>query len=118
MKATRIRHLKKGDKVVALSGVAKGETGVVHAVDHANHLVQIELDSKSGDAMKATVAKKASKPTQKNPKGGIIEQLRWIPASKWNVAGANSKSLGRIGWTSEKDGTKKRVFSSERGKTK
>ena len=101
---TRVKHLRKGDKVVALSGAFKGKTGKVLAVSHTKGAVQVE---------DIGIAKRHTKPSQKNPKGGIIEQNRWLPACKFMVCDASGKASGRTGWQGQgKD--KKRVFSGAR----
>jgi large subunit ribosomal protein L24 len=56
-------RIKKGDTVYIKSGSFKGKTGRVLHVDAANNQVVVE-----GWNMK----KKHQKPSQKNPKGGII----------------------------------------------
>ena len=103
---SRVRHLKKGDNVVALSGAVLGQTGKVLEVNHSKGLIQVENVGKQ---------KKHMKPTQQNPKGGIVDQLRWWPASKFQVADASGKGLGRVGFV-VKDGKKERVFSKSRKK--
>lgn len=90
--ANRVKHLKKDDLVIALSGAAKGKTGKVVAVKQTKGLIQV-------DGM--GTAKRHTKPSQKNPKGGIVEKLRWWPASKFQVAGANGKGLGRVNFKVE-----------------
>jgi hypothetical protein len=78
MMSDRVRHLKKGDTVVALSGSCLGLKGKVLAV-------------------------------------GIIEQLRWWPACKFQVCDSHGKKLGRVGFKMVGD-KKERVFSGERKK--
>jgi large subunit ribosomal protein L24 len=56
-------RIKKGDTVYIRSGQYKGKTGRVLHVDSSKNTVVVE-----GWNMK----KKHQKPTQKNPKGGII----------------------------------------------
>ena len=56
-------RIKKGDTVYIRSGSFRGKTGRVLHVDAANNQVVVE-----GWNMK----KKHQKPSQKNPKGGII----------------------------------------------
>lgn len=97
----RVKHLKKGDNVVALSGSALGQSGKVLEVSHK--LGKIKVDG-------VGVTKRHSKPSQTNPKGGIIEGLRWWPASKFMVASDAGKALGRTKFSgSGKD--KKRTYS-------
>jgi large subunit ribosomal protein L24 len=97
----RVKHLKKGDTVVALSGVSRGKTGKVLEVNQAKGLVKVDG---------LAVVKRHQKPTQANPKGGIVEKNRWMPASKFMVSSDSGKPKGRVGFEVAKDGTKTRVF--------
>jgi len=99
-----VKHLKKGDNVCALSGNFKGSSGVVLEVDQKSSRIRVEGIGN---------LKKHQKPSQENPKGGIVEVLRWWPACKFQVADSSGKTLGRTGWDI-KDGKKTRVFSKKR----
>lgn len=100
----RVRHLKKGDTVVALSGSFKGKTGKVTEVKQSKALIRVEGIG---------TVKKHQKPNQKNPKGDIVEIQRWLPAGKFQVAGTGGKGLGRVGFV-VKDSKKERVYSTQR----
>jgi len=100
----RVRHLKKGDMAVALSGNEKGKFGKVVEVSHKRGVIKVDG---------LGVVKKHAKPTQENPKGGIVEMNRWLPSCKFGACDAKGKKLGRVGFT----GTgkeKKRVYSSQK----
>ena len=56
-------HVKKGDKVLVLSGKDKGKEGKVMSVNAKNHTALVEGINK---------VKRHTKPTQSNPQGGII----------------------------------------------
>ncbi|HOP08222.1 MAG TPA: 50S ribosomal protein L24 [candidate division Zixibacteria bacterium] len=56
-------RIKKGDTVYVRTGSAKGKTGRVLHVDYEKNTVLVE-----GVAMR----KRRQRPSQKNPKGGII----------------------------------------------
>ena len=103
---TRVRHLKKGDTVVALSGANSGKSGKVIEVKPMKGLVKVE-------GMGTT--KRHTKPTQTSPKGGIVEGIRWMPASKFMAASDGGKKLGRVGFKTE-GGEKKRVYSGTQKK--
>ncbi len=105
---TRVRHLKKGDKVVALSGIKKGSSGKVLEVKQSTAMCKVEGFG---------LVKRHTKPTQTAPKGGIIEKNRWLPACKFQVCDEAGKRLGRVGFQTEKGGEKVRIFSLSR-KTK
>lgn len=102
----KVRHLKKGDEVVALSGAFKGKHGKVLEVRQAKALIKVDG---------LGVVKKHMKPTQQNPKGGIEEKNRWLPACQFQVCDTSGKKLGRVGFQINGD-EKKRVFSLSRKK--
>ena len=58
-------HVKKGDKVMVISGKDKGKTGVILAALPKKDRVLVEG---------VNIVKKHSKPSQMNPQGGIISQ--------------------------------------------
>jgi large subunit ribosomal protein L24 len=58
-------HVKKGDKVMVISGKDKGKTGVILASFPKKDRVLVEG---------VNIIKKHSKPSQVNPQGGIINQ--------------------------------------------
>jgi large subunit ribosomal protein L24 len=75
-------RIKKGDTVFIRTGSAKGKTGRVLRVDYDKSTVLVE-----GVAMR----KRRQRPTQKNPKGGIVSMESPIHLS--NVA-LYSSTLG------------------------
>ena len=58
-------HVKKGDQVVVIAGAAKGAQGTVLAVQTAKNRVLVEG---------VRMIKKAVRPSQDKPQGGIIEK--------------------------------------------
>ena len=58
-------HVKKGDKVMVISGKDKGKTGVILSALPKKDRVLVEG---------VNIVKKHSKPSQMNPQGGIISQ--------------------------------------------
>lgn len=106
--SANVRHIKKGDLVVALSGSFAGKTGKVLAIKQANGLAQIEG---------LGTVKRHTKPSQTSPKGGIVEKLRWLPVSKFQVCNESGKALGRAGWKVEGSGKtleKTRSFKTQK----
>jgi large subunit ribosomal protein L24 len=103
----RIRHLKKGDKVVALWGSFAGKSGEVLEVSHKTGRIKVEG---------LGLVKRHEKPSQQNPKGGINEKNAWLPASKFQVSDGSGKAQGRVGFSVSKDGKKERVFGKARKK--
>lgn len=57
-------HVKKGDDVVIIAGKNKGKRGVVLSVNATKQTVTVEG---------ARLLKKATKPTESDPDGGIKE---------------------------------------------
>lgn len=98
---TKVKHLKKGDLVVARSGSYAGKTGKVLEVRQAKAMVRVDGIG---------VVKRHSKPSQTNPKGGIVEKNKWMPASIFQVCSESGKAMGRAGYEVGKDGEKKRTF--------
>jgi len=74
-------HVKKGDKVMVISGKDKGKTGVILASFPKKNRVLVEG---------VNIVKKHSKPSQMNPQGGIINQEAPIHVS--NVMPIDPKS--------------------------
>ncbi len=94
-------RLKKADTVVVLSGKYKGKTGKVIATHPAENKVTVEG---------INIVKKAVKPNQKYPQGGIIEITKPIWVSKVALVEPTSKKASRIGYSVDKDGQKVRVY--------
>jgi large subunit ribosomal protein L24 len=92
-------HVKKGDKVVVISGKDKGKTGVILASFPKKDRVLVEG---------VNIIKKHSKPSQVNPQGGIISQEAPIHVSNVMPIDPKSGEPTRIGYTIV-DGKKVRV---------
>lgn len=94
--------IKTGDTVKVITGHYKGTTGKVIAVDPAKNKVTVEG---------VNVAKKANKPTQANPDGGITQFEAPIDAS--NVMVIDDKNrVSRVGHKIDKNGNKIRVYKT------
>jgi large subunit ribosomal protein L24 len=94
-------RLKKGDKVVVLSGKYKGETGTVLATHPRENKVTVEG---------INVVKKAIKPNRQHPQGGIIELTKPLWVSKVAIVDPASKKPSRIGYEISKTGKKTRIY--------
>lgn len=101
-KVYKIR-LKKDDNVVVLAGKEKGKTGKVVATHPTLNKVTVEG---------INIVKKAMKPTQKHPQGGIVEITKPIDVSKVAIVEPTSKKPSRIGYKIDKEGNKVRVFKN------
>lgn len=93
--------LRKGDKVMVMLGRDKGKTGTVSAVFPKTG--EIVVDG-------VNIYKRHTKPSQKQPRGGILEITKPINASKVMAIDPASGKPARIGFTVKADGTKERIF--------
>jgi len=92
--------IKKGDKVIVISGADKGTVGEVTKVLPEKDQVVVEG---------VNVRKKALKPNQANPDGGIIEQEMPIHVSNVMAYDSKAKKASKIGYKDVK-GKKTRVY--------
>jgi large subunit ribosomal protein L24 len=82
-------HVKKGDKVMVISGKDKGKQGVVLASYPKKDRVLVEG---------INVVKKHSKPSQANPQGGILNQEAPIHVSNVMPLDPKSGEPTRVGY--------------------
>jgi large subunit ribosomal protein L24 len=92
-------HVKKGDKVMVISGKDKGKTGVILAAFPKLSRVLVEG---------VNIVKKHSKPSQMNPQGGIISQEAPIHVSNVMPIDPKTGTPTRVGYKTV-DGSKVRV---------
>jgi large subunit ribosomal protein L24 len=95
-------RLKKGDKVIVLSGKYKGKTGKIMKTHPSENKVTVEG---------INIVKKHVKPTQQNSVGSIKEITKPIWVSKVAIYEPTLKKASKIGYKLSTDGkTKTRVF--------
>lgn len=94
-------RLKKDDNVIVLAGKYKGQTGKVVATHPTENKVTVEG---------INIVKKAVKPNRQYPQGGIIEITKPIWVSKVALVEPTSKKASRVGYSTDKDGKKVRVY--------
>ncbi|HEY4963677.1 MAG TPA: 50S ribosomal protein L24 [Candidatus Saccharimonadales bacterium] len=95
-------RLKRGDKVIVLSGKHKGKTGKVMKTHPSENKVTVEG---------INIVKKHVKPTQQNTVGSIKEITKPIWVSKVAIYEPTAKKASRIGYKVSADGkTKTRVY--------
>ncbi|WP_409290988.1 50S ribosomal protein L24 [Peribacillus sp. SCS-37] len=92
-------HVKKGDKVVVISGKDKGKQGVILEAFPKKDRVLVEG---------VNIVKKHSKPSQANPQGGINNQEAAIHVSNVMLLDPKTGTPTRVG-TKDVDGKKVRV---------
>lgn len=90
--------IKKGDKVVVLSGSSKGTKGSV---------LKVYPDKGKAIVEGVNKIKKHTKPNAENPQGGIVETEAPIYVSKLALVDSNGKPT-RVGYE-VKDGKKLRI---------
>ncbi|MDV6377363.1 50S ribosomal protein L24 [Sporosarcina sp. GW1-11] len=92
-------HVKKGDKVMVISGKDKGKTGVILTAYPKKDRVLVEG---------INIVKKHTKPNQENPQGGIVSQEAAIHVSNVMVIDPKTGEPTRVGYKVE-DGKKVRI---------
>jgi large subunit ribosomal protein L24 len=93
-------RLVKGDRVRVITGKERGKEGRLTRVSRENGTVFVES---------LNIVKKAVKPNQKYPKGGLIEQEGAIPISNVMLVCGRCKKPVRIGVQTLADGKKLRI---------
>lgn len=81
-------HVKKGDLVVVISGKYRGKRGKVLRVLPKTRRVVVEG---------VNVVKRHTKPSPKNPQGGIVSREAPIPAAKVMLVDPEGKDRTRVG---------------------
>lgn len=98
--------IKKGDKVVVISGSDKGKEGIVQVVYPKLNKVVVEG---------VNVHKRHKKPTQQTPEGSILDIYVPIDASNVALVDPKTKKATRVGYKTNKDGKKVR-YAKKSGK--
>ena len=93
-------HIKKNDTVVVLAGEDKGKTGKV-----LNVLVEKNRALVEG----VNMVSKSTKPSAKNPQGGIVKQEAPIHISNLSLVDPKSGKATRVGIKVTEDGKKVRI---------
>lgn len=93
-------HIKKGDEVIVLAGEDKGRKGKVLKV-----LVERERAFVEG----VNMVSKSTKPSAKNPQGGIVKQEAPIHVSNLSLIDPKSGKATRIAIKKTDDGKKVRI---------
>lgn len=92
--------IRKGDRVVVLTGKDRGKEGVVSASIPTRGKVIVEG---------VNMVKKHQKPTSQTQQGGIIDRDMPIDASNVAVINPKDGKPTRVGYRFDADGTKVRV---------
>jgi large subunit ribosomal protein L24 len=94
-------RLKKDDIVVVTTGKYKGQTGKITATHPKENKVTVEG---------INIVKKAVKPTQAKPQGGIFEITKPMWVSKVALIDPTDKKPTRVGYKIDKNGDKVRIY--------
>ncbi len=97
--------LKREDNVVVILGRDKGKTGKIVAIIPQENKVVVEG---------VNIVKRHTKPSQKQPRGGILDITKPIDVSKVMVLDPQTGQPARVGYTVKADGTKERIFKVSR----
>ena len=92
--------IRKGDRVVVLSGKDKGREGTV---------VEVHPDDARAIVEGVNVARKSQRPVDEINQGGIIDINMPIRLSKLAVVSPKDGKSTRVGFRIEDDGTKVRI---------
>ena len=93
-------HVKTGDRVKVIAGKDKGKEGEILRTYPKKNRVVVE---------KVNIIKKAMRPTQQNPQGGISSMEAAIHSSNVMLLCPSCKKATRIGHRVKEDGKKVRV---------
>lgn len=98
--AQRVRmHVRKGDLVIVISGKYRGKRGKILRVFPKTRRVIVEG---------VNTVKRHTKPSQKNPQGGIVRKELPIPAAKVMLVDPDTKMRTRVGIREAADGRRVR----------
>lgn len=89
-------HVKTGDTVVVIAGKDKGKQGKIKAAMPDKNRVVVEG---------VNLVKRHTKPTQANPKGGIISKEAPIHVSNVMILDPETKKPSRIKKVQQNDGS-------------
>lgn len=93
-------HIKTGDTVYINTGSEKGRTGKVRSILTAQDKAVVEG---------LNMVKRHTRPTQKNPTGGIVEKEAGIHMSNLMLYDNNLKEPVKVGYKVKDDGKKVRI---------
>ena len=93
-------HIKKNDTVVVLAGQDKGKTGKV---------LKVLVEKNRALVEGVNMVSKSTKPSAKNPQGGIVKQEAPIHISNLSLVDPKSGKPTRVGIKVTEDGKKVRI---------
>ena len=93
-------HIKKKETVVVLAGEDKGKTGKV---------LKVLVEKNRALVEGVNMVSKSTKPSAKNPQGGIVKQEAPIHISNLSLIDPKSGKATRVGIKVTEDGKKVRI---------
>jgi len=100
-----MNKLRKGDQVIVIAGKDKGKKGVVLRRVDDTHLVVEGVN----------LVKKHTKPNpMKGQQGGIVDKAMPIDQSNLAILHPTTQKADRVGIVVSEDGSKQRVYKSDR----
>ena len=93
-------HIKRNDTVVVLAGEDKGKTGKV---------LKVLVEKNRALVEGVNMVSKSTKPSAKNPQGGIVKQEAPIHISNLSLVDPKSGKATRVGIKVTEDGKKVRI---------
>ena len=93
-------HIKKNDTVVVLAGEDKGKTGKV---------LKVLVEKNRALVEGVNMVSMSTKPSAKNPQGGIVKQEAPIHISNLSLVDPKSGKATRVGIKVTEDGKKVRI---------
>ena len=93
-------HIKKNDTVVVLAGEDKGKTGKV---------LKVLVEKNRALVEGVNMVSKSTKPSAKNPQGGIVKKEAPIHISNLSLVDPKSGKATRVGIKVTEDGKKVRI---------
>ena len=93
-------HIKKNDTVVVLAGEDKGKSGKV---------LKVLVEKNRALVEGVNMVSKSTKPSAKNPQGGIVKQEAPIHISNLSLIDPKSGKATRVGIKVTEDGKKVRI---------
>ena len=93
-------HIKKDDTVIVLAGEDKGKTGKV---------LKVLVEKNRALVEGVNMVSKSTKPSAKNPQGGIVKQEAPIHISNLSLVDPKSGKPTRVGIKVAEDGKKVRI---------
>jgi large subunit ribosomal protein L24 len=93
--------LRKDDNIIVIAGRDKGKTGKILSVQPLTQTAIVEG---------INISKRHTKPSDKHPRGGILDITKPINVSKIMVLDPQSGKPARVGYEIKSDGSKERIF--------